>query len=373
MIRSGMDEVKASIAKSIRDGFDYTNVNGLTSIPAITQNPTRQTQTPRIYIYAVGQNEIDTTKEDVPIEYEINVEVLVRYNAYRGGNRQAHQMLDEVIGITRGLTAADYPVVNGYSIYRIQFGDIRTNKFIREGQQYFNIVCPFYISATQDRVPSTLLPAQDPEFTYSDWTFTPTNNRLERWDTGNIIPATSYPSNNNGWNFTSATYAIAPGADGTYTDGNYSLDADDTVVSMTSTINYTNDIDSSQTTALDATTSWERIDSLRYGAIDAQGGSQPTLTDDTAATYGLRNLSNWNVDYGVVVPHGASVSMTANEGQYLYIIVDHEDTITNLTDTLGTNNIANFTSSVVGDYKVYISNNPIYYDNSTFNYTITAS
>ena len=216
MIRSGMDEVKRSIAKHVRTNFDYTKVNGLTEAPAITQNPTRQTQTPRIYIYAVGQQEIDTTKEDVPIEYLVNVEILVRYNSYRGGNRQAHQMLDEIIGSLRGLKTGDYPVVDGYSVYRITFGDIRDAKFIEEGQNYYKVICPFSISATQDRVPSTLQPLQAPIFTYSDWTFTPTTTKLERWDAGNIVPATTYPSNNNGWNFTSATYAVSQGADGTY-------------------------------------------------------------------------------------------------------------------------------------------------------------
>ena len=201
MVRSGMDEVKRSVAKHIRTNFDYTKVNGLTGIPAITQNPTRQTPTPRIYVYANGQIEIDTTKEDVPIEYTVNVEVLVRYNSYRGGNRQAHQMLDEIIGSLRGLNSTDYPVVNGYTIYRIQFGEIQDLRFIEEGQNYYKVICPFHISATSAQVPSTTQPMQAAQFTYSDWMFAPSNNKFERWDNGNIIPATTYPSNNNGWNF----------------------------------------------------------------------------------------------------------------------------------------------------------------------------
>ena len=372
-IRSGMDEIKRSIAKHLRTNFDYTKINGLTQQPAITQNPTRQTQTPRIYIYANGQIEIDTSKADVPIEYTVNVEVLVKYNSYRGGNRQAHQMLDEIIGSLRGLRSSDYPTVDGYNIYRIQFGEIVDFKFIEEGQNYYKVICPFHISATQDAVPSTTQPMQAAEFTYSGFTFAPTSTNIERWDSGNIVPATTYPSNNNGWNFETVTYTVATGADGTYSDGNYTIDSDDTTLGITSTINYTNDIDNTITTSLNATTNFDRIDSLRYGAINAQGGSQPTLTDDDATGYGLRNLANWNVDFGVVVPHQATITMTANAGQYLYLIVDHEDTVTHLIDTLGTNNITNFTSSIVGDYKIYLSVNPIYYDNSTFTYIITAN
>ena len=371
MIRSGMDEVKASITRHIRENFNIANVNGLTSVPAITQNPTRQTQVPRIYIYANGQIEIDSTKEDVPIEYTVNVEVLVRYNSYRGGNRQAQQMLDEIIGSVRGLTSSDYPTVNGYSIYRIQFGEVQSLDFKEEGQTYFKLVCPFHISATQDAVPSQLLPVQSPTFTYSNWTHTPTQNRVERYDSGTIIPTTTYPSGNNGWNFTDASFSIASGATGTLTSGNYNVPSGGEPIALFSSLRYSLGSDSTTVTTLTETTSWNVIDSIRYGTITpVVNGVIPTFTDDTAANYGLRNLANWNIEYGTISPHNETIEITGSTNQYIYIIVDSGVTLTQIRNNLGQNAVGLFNVQTVGDYKIYVQEQPIVFNDFSTEFTL---
>ena len=374
--RSGADEIRAGLAQRIRTMFDFRQVNGLTENPTVTQNPTRFTTEPYIYVYTVGQNEIDTTKDDTPYEYGINVEVVLRYNSYRGGQRQGDQILDEVVEILRGKNANDFPDLAsvGYNIYTITTGDILNFTFKERGANYYKVICPFFVRAAFSELPMDVQPVQLPQFTYSGFTFTPQADRnIERWDTGNIIPATTYPSGNNGWDFTTATYQLSAGADGTYDGTNYIVATGDETLGIDSTINYEFNTDTSSTTSLAASTTWNRIDSLRFGSIDADGGNQPTFVDDDSATYGLRRLSNWNIDFGNVTPHNSVATITGNAGQYEYIIVDSGVTLAQINDNLGLNNVANFDVRVVGNYRIYVSIDPIYYDNSTFTYTLNVN
>ena len=73
MRRSGTDEVRKGIFDRINSQFDYNRVNGLTEKPPITQNPTRKTQEPYIYIYSVDSEEIDATKNSTAREYTVHV------------------------------------------------------------------------------------------------------------------------------------------------------------------------------------------------------------------------------------------------------------------------------------------------------------
>ena len=100
--RSSADEIRAAIATTIRNNFDYRNVRGLTENPTVTQNPTRQTTEPYIYVYSVGQIEIDSTKDDTPFQYHVAIEVTLRYNSYRGGQRQGEEIMNEVFSYVRG-------------------------------------------------------------------------------------------------------------------------------------------------------------------------------------------------------------------------------------------------------------------------------
>ena len=371
-IRSGMDEVRASIANHVRTNFVPANA-GLVTNPTITQNPTRRTGSPVIYFYPVDQTEVDTTKDGVNIEYAINVEVRVRYNSYRGGRRQAEQIVDEIIGSIRGLTASDYPSVNGYTIYRIRFANLIFNKDKVAGADYVQIIVPFLISATQDAVPSQVLPVQAPAFTYTNFTFSPTNNKIERYDSGEIVPTTTYPSGNNGWNFVDASFSVSSGSVGTFTSGNYNVPSGGEPLGLSSSLRYNLDSDSTVTTTLTANTSWDVIDSIRYGAVTPEiVGTAPTFTDDAAATYGLRNLANWNIEYGTVTPHNETITVTGDSGQFVYIIIDEGVTLTQIQNTLGQNVIDQFNVTTVGDYKIYINTQPIVFDGFSTDFTLIA-
>ena len=370
--RTTGSELRAAIAQKIRDNFDYRNVRGLTENPTVTQNPTRRTSYPYIYVYNVGKEEIDTTKDDTPFRYHIAIEVTLRYNSYRGGQRQSEEITNEILSYVRGNSADEYPDLTefGFNVYNTTTGESTEPLDRLRGGNYYSVVTPLYISASWTGQVAQVQPIQAAEFTYDTFTYAPVNNNIERYDAGNIVPAQTYSSPNNGWTFDSTTYSIPATAQGVYDGTNYTLTATNEPVALNSVINYKLTSDDSVTTALSATTAWNRIDSIRYGAIDAQAGSQPTFPDDDSPTYGLRLLSNWNVDYGVTDPQNVTVTFTGDAGQYEYIVVNQSVVLAGIRDFLGTNNISNFDVVTDGNYKYYISKMPIVFDNSSFTYTL---
>ena len=370
--RSAADEIRAAVAEAIRTNIDYRNVRGLTENPTVTQNPTRQTQEPYIYVYSVGQNEIDSTKDNTPFEYELAIEVVIRYTSYRGGQRQAQELVNEVLQYVRGKNSSEYPDLSayGFNVYNTTSGDTTYPTDRTRGANYYRAVTPLYVTASWTGTVAQIQPVQSPIFAYNGFAYTPQGISIERYDAGNIVPAQTYPSPNNGWSFNTVAYTLPASAEGVYDGTDYTVSATNEPLAIDSTINYELVTDDTITTTLAATSSWNRIDSIRYGSIDAQAGSQPTFPDDDSPTYGLRLLSNWNVDYGVTDPQNVTVTFTGNDGQYEYIVVNQSVTLAGIRDNLGTNNIANFDVVTDGQYRYYVSKTPILFDNSSFTYTL---
>ena len=516
--RSSADEIRSAIAAEIRNNFDYRNVRGLTENPTVTQNPTRQTKEPYIYVYSVGQIEIDSTKDDTPFQYHVAIEVTLRYSSYRGGQRQGEEIMNEVFSYVRGKNSSEYPDLTqyGFNVYNTTTGDTVEFTDRLRGANYYKVVTALYVTASWTGEEIQVQPIQAPDYTYSGFNYTPVSNNIERYDAGNIVPAQSYTSPNNGWTFDNVSYSLTPTAQGSYdpstrfvlsgaqatakfsglvietpntdpsgadsptgnaidagnagrwsiffgqqagqtqpgwlitptatrffcnftagdssvtiedivnafvdnyknaynggtittlgtinkvannaftwtpnvgsvasatlisnsiantsvvtSDSNYVIETTSDPIALDSTIDYVLENDDSITTALTATTSWNRIDSIRYGAVPASAGLQPTFPDDTSATYGLRLLSNWNIEYGTTDPQNQSITFNANKDEYTYIIVNDAYTLNGIRDSLGTNNINNFDVVTDGEYRYYISKTPILFDNSTFTYTLS--
>ena len=370
--RSAADEIRTAIAAKIRNNFDYTRVRGLTENPTVTQNPTRQTKEPYIYVYNVGQIEIDSTKDDTPFQYHIAIDVTLRYDSYRGGQRQAEEIMNEVLSYVRGKNSSEYPDLSssGFNVYNTTTGDTVELTDRLRGANYYKVVTALYVTASFTGQVAQVQPVQAADFTYDGFAYAPVSNNIERYDAGNIIPAQTYTSPNNGWAFTTAEYSLPATAQGVYDGTNYTLTSTNEPVAINSTINYELVSDDSITTALAETASWNRIDSIRYGSKPAQAGLQPTFPDDNSAIYGLRLLSNWNVDYGTTDPQNMTVTLTADKDEYLYIIVNISETLAGIRDTLGTNNITNFDVVTDGAYRYYIQKEPVLFDNSSFTYTL---
>ena len=162
--RSSADEIRTAIATTIRNNFDYRNVRGLTENPTVTQNPTRQTQEPYIYVYSVGQVEIDSTKDDTPFQYHVAIEVTLRYNSYRGGQRQGEEIMNEVFAYVRGKNSSEYPDLSayGFNVYNTTTGDTAEFTDRLRGANYYKVITALYVTASFTGQEIQVQPIQEP-------------------------------------------------------------------------------------------------------------------------------------------------------------------------------------------------------------------
>ena len=357
--RSGSDEIRRGLFGRINTGFDYQRVNGLTSKPPITQNPTRQTGEPYIYVFSVREREVDQQKRSTPKEYYLYVEICARYNSYGGGQRQVNRMMDEVVRAIRNNGYPDLSSV-GYSIYNLTIGEIEEFSFKERGANYYKARIPVLIRAEFVELPQDVNPVQALIYQFSGFAHTPTNNRIEEGDSGAITFNETYPSNNNGWDFTSVSYAVAPGAQGSLADRVYTIGSSDETLGVTGQLSYEFGTDTDVTTTINDTQSFSRIKSLRFGSSTAE----------TFTVNDLQNLSSFNIQYGTDNPAGVDITITPNVNEYPYIIFDDQYSITEIKGTLGLNEISAFTRSDVGGYTIYRLTDAIPYAGITLTYTL---
>ena len=374
--RDATSVLKTGIVRKILAEFNVSNVDGVNTIPTTIQvRPQPFTEAPYIYINKVRSNETDKTKTSASRDYQVSILVVTESAHNQSTEKTRDQIAAEVVRIL-DTTQDGYIdlLLDGFNIYtqNAETGETDTNETQAGITQFgYSIDAEFTIDFVG--LPENTNPVQNPSFAFSLFSFPPQNNQIERYDSGVITPSTTYPSNNNGWNFIDASYSISPGAGGTFANGDYDVTNAADPVSLDSSLRYEFIDDTSTTTTLSATTSFERIDSIRYGAITPQTvGILPTLADDLSATYGLRLLSNWNIEYGTVRPHNETITITGNSNQYVYIIIDHGVTLTQVRNTIGQNVIAQFNVQTIGDYKIYLNTNPIVFDGFSTDYTLIA-
>ena len=374
MSRNAAAPLKTALVRKLRADFDHNRVQGLTSSPLIIQDrPLNSVDEPYVYFYLEDDSEVDKTKTGSSTDYFIIAQVIVRTTQSADANSIRDGIVDEIkLSIDEG-TEVDL-TLDGFNVY-VQNVETVTllGPYDEFGATYFQANVTIQVRASFVGLPVDIGPTQAPTFTFSLFRFPPQGRQIERYDAGIITPATTYPSDNNGYDFVDASYSISTGAQGTFANGDYDVTVTADPISLDSSLRYEFGEDTSIMDTLTATTAFPRIDSIRYGAITPQTpGTIPTLSDDTSATYGLRNLANWNIEYGTITPHNETVTITGNADQYVYIIIDHEVTLTQIVNTIGQNVIAQFTESTIGDYKVYFNNNPIVFDGFSTDFTLIA-
>ena len=365
-------EIRRGIYLKVRDEFNHNNVVGLSNTPPITQRATHRLDDPFIYIWSESQLEINKTKTDESYQYAVRIEVSTKANSNQGGQLQSDQMAAEIYRIF-DVSTDQYPDITsrGYRIYILEFDE--TASFVEEvrGGTYFRKVITILATANFVGFDGTDIPEQLTEYNYNNWRFTPTTLNLERYDTGTIIPVTNYSNLPSGWNFVDSVFNIGTGAQGTFANDIYTVGSDDEPVALASTLNYTRNTDNY---ALMGTTEWNRIGSLRYGVVE--GNTQPVFTDDTAASTGIRELSNFEssndtIRFGAENPIGETITFDGVEGQWMYLIIDKSQAnLTGLIDSFNEDNLNFFEDPVVvGEYKVYVQKRALSYTN-TLTFTI---
>jgi len=176
-----------------------------------------------------------------------------------------------------------------------------------------------------------------------------TSNQIEQGATGSITFTSSSANPSNSWNLTSVTtnvsspYYITGSATGSSS------------ISITATANYaspTGDNSPDLTTTSTATTTYTKIRSLRYGASSQSSFTAPELETlslwDTTLGGSIGTIAK-----GTTTASGQSVTISWTGDKYHYIVFNSSlSNLSNIT-TSGFGVLGQFTSSTVGQYKVY--------------------
>ena len=313
-------EIRRGVYLKVRDEFNHANVIGLSSNPPITQRATHRLEDPFIYIWSESQLETDIRKDGESYEYAVRVEVSTKANSNQGGQQQSDQMAAEIYRIF-DVPTSEYPDITdkGYSIYIIKFAE--TASFVEEvrGGTYFRKVITLLVTAEFVGFDGSSIPVQLTNYTYNNWRYTPTVFNIERYDTGTIIPVTTYPNLPSGWDFINSTFNIGTGAQGTLDNGIYTLASTDDPVALDSTLNYTR-----QTTPM-------IIDLLPAGGrteYNFSGDSSWYFADSSGLILGIIDGTTWENagiaritirgDIGATtIADGTSIRATLPNGAYI--------------------------------------------------------
>lgn len=374
--RVGVEHVKRELAVLIHQGFVHSRVPGLTANPVILiERPLNTLDEPYIYLYTEDVPDVDLTKSGNAYDYFVIAQVVTRVPQNEDSSQTRDAIVEEVTSLV-DTTSDNYInlVNNGYNVYIQKVSRVDDlEKYEERGATYFQSNITIQVRADFIGLPTDNRPVQAPSFTFAGFTYMPTNNIIEWYDAGTITPATTYPSGNMGWDFVSTTNAVISGGAGSLMDGVYTITGENDPLGLVTTINYqfSTDPTLSLSPPVRDTTNFPRGVNLRFGAITADSGSQPTFLDDTSANYGLRNLSAWtagvrqNVMLGRLDPKGIALTINVMAGEYLYVIFDANQTASVITQrtSLGDFNVTDTFEALetVGRYRYYISTTPIHY------------
>jgi hypothetical protein len=174
------------------------------------------------------------------------------------------------------------------------------------------------------------------------------SNQIEEGATGDINFSAAYGSAN-AWE--ALTLTTTPSS------SPQSVSSPTGDVSISATSNYQSpagDNDPQITDSRSTTTTYSRIRSLRYGASTAVSFSESDLQDLEIWDTGLGGTIG-TIRKGTLNPSGQSITITWTGDKYHYIVMSSAYTLSNIS-TEGFGVFGSFTATVVGNYRVYKSN-----------------
>lgn len=359
--RNAAGVIKTALVRRLRSDWDANNVSSLSQTPLIIQDrPLNSVDEPYIYLYEESSIEVNRAKTSTATDYFIIAQVVTRVPQNEDSSRLRDDMVSEVVRIVDVETQNKLDLqTSGYNVTLQNVDSVfDLDKYEERGGTYFQANVTIMIRADFVGLPSTRNPIQGSNYTFTDFAFTPTGNRIEFGDAGTITGATSY-LNQAPWNFVSVAYAQRAGGDGSLTNNVYTVESGDATLGLIATLNYTFAEDSSITTSITNTDNFTRIRSLRYGTID-----QGTINQQMLADFTQFQGTNKTFQFGTVNPVGQRISFEGVAGDRLYIVHDASHTIRSLTDAFGFNHLDAFTETTVNGYKVLLQTNPLVFDTS---------
>ncbi len=365
--RDATGYLKTGIVRKLRSEFNTTRVPGITSIPLVIQDrPLNNVPYPYIYIDVSDVEEIDVTKDSSAYEYTATIEVCNKTTQQEDGKRTRDAITDEVVNILNVGTDEYIDLSgDGFDIYvqTVESPD-PIPSINAHGSTYWKTEIDVIFRITFVGTPQELGPIQNPIFTFDGFELTPVSNNIEFGDSGTVTGSLSYPSNNNGYDFTTVNYALSSGSQGSLAANVLTVGAENEPLSIDTTINYEFGTDDTVTTSLEHTTVFSRIRSFRYGSSTSSSFSSADL--DVLSDF---TGTNKTFDFGNVDPTGETIDVSGNAGEYIYFIMPSGINPT-IENRFGADITNIFNNNVVSGHRVLVSQDPIIYDGSTFRYTI---
>lgn len=372
MARDASTLIKTALVRKLRADLQATRIPGVDVIPMVIQTrPVPQTPEPYIYVNMIDTFEEQVTKTSSSTDYIVMLEIVERADH----NAQAQITLDAIIDeVSRVLdTSVDGYIdleADGFCVYIQNITGISRINDEALGATYFKATVEMMIRANFAGTPVQNQPIQDNVFAFNGFNFTPTGNRVELFDSGSITPATTYSSNNRGWDFVDTTFTITAGSQGMIANDIYVITSTDDPLGLDVVKNYEFNTDDAILTTINETTPFNRITSFRFGTVVSTDDNRPVFIDDTSATYGLRNFtdftsSNRQIEYGITNPVGQTITFTRTMGDYMYFVTgDDVADVSTVRDMLQNNIRDEFELTNIGDYKVYVHDRAANFDDT---------
>jgi hypothetical protein len=178
------------------------------------------------------------------------------------------------------------------------------------------------------------------------------SNQIEQGATGSITFSVSYGSSNS-WE--QVSLSSTPTSSPIYVTGSATGSSSIVIGATAQYQSPAGDNDPQISSTRTSSTTYSKIRSVRYGASAATSFTQSELEDlsswDTSLGGSIGTINKGNTN-----PSGDTITITWTGNKYHYIVFDSSRSdLTNIT-TSGFGVFASFTKSVVGNYKVYRSN-----------------
>jgi hypothetical protein len=180
------------------------------------------------------------------------------------------------------------------------------------------------------------------------------NNQIEQGATGSISFSSAYGTSNG---YTQVSLVNSPVTSPIYVTGSATGSASITIIA---TANYTSpgtDNVPTLTPAVQSTTTYSKIRSVRYG-VSATASFTQTQLENVALWDTTLGGTIGIISKGTVYPYGYQFTAVTS-AQYIYIVIDSAYTLTGILNVNNSfsNDLNVFTATTIGNYKVYRSNN----------------
>lgn len=358
----GTAQLKTAIVRRLRAQFRTAAIPYIPSTwnTIIQSKPVDNTPYPYICVEIDSEDiqEAAVTAQGSSYDYFVGIKAVTRSEI----NADTRETRDAMVSEVQRILDVDYDeYINleskGFNVYIQTVESVEISELNEMGTDFYigNVI----LKVRMEQIGSMTSPIANFDFTYSGFNTEPSNYKYELHDAGTITAPTTYEPSN-GWIFQSVTYSLGSDSDGTIAGNVATVASGDDLIAIVSVITYESALDSAVTTTVFDRTEFRAIKSPRIGKF----------TTETVSASDIADLSLWTSSFPSVAPNRVEQVIDANSGDFIYIIIDDEYTLTGIKNDLGLDDIEEYTMTSQDGFKVYKLDTAIVYDNSRHEYTL---